>query len=179
VRQTIALEARIAAGDIASTRRHPHPPSRGEHPAGRQPFTLEGRLLDQASDADLNRALSLGLLRDIAERLDDDPEIEPEDIAVVADTLRRACDDLGIDRDPPQAPGDWPNTGQPVSLSPHSFSPSAIATNALPTGALPTEALAPRLGLDPGQVGWPRDPAPPPRHAGPRAHPLGRDPPSP
>ncbi len=179
VRQTIALEARIAAGDIASPRRHRHPGSLGEHPADRRPFPLEGRLIDQASDADLNRALSLGLLRDIAERLDDDPEIEPEDIAAIADTLRRACNDLGIGLDPRQEPDGWLDAGQPTSLSPNPLSPSAIATNALPSGALPTEGLASRLGPDPGHVGWPRDHTPPPRHAGPRPHPPGRDPPLP
>jgi len=164
VRQTIALEARIAAGDLASPRRHPGASLQGEHPAGRRPFTLEGRLLDQTSDADLNRALSLGLLRDIAERLDDDPEIEPEDIATVADALRGVCGDLGIDLDPRQEPAGWPDASQPASLSPN---------------PLPTKAPAPRLGPAPGPIGWPRDPAPPPQHAGPRPHPPGRDPPSP
>jgi len=174
VRQTIALEARIAAGDLASPRRHRHPGSLGEHPAGRQALAL-----DQASDADLNRALSLGLLRDIAERLDDDPEIEPEDIVAVAETLRRACNDLGIGLDPRQEPDGSLDAGPPSPLSPNPTSPSAIATNALPTGALPTEALAPRLGPDPGHIGWPPDHAPPPQHAGPRPHPPGRDPPLP
>jgi len=153
VRQTIALEARIAAGDIASPRRHRH---LGEHPAGRRPFTLDGRRLEQATDADLSRAFSLGLLRDIAERLDDDPEIEPEDIAAIAETLRGVCGDLGIGLDPSQEPVGWRNVDPPVSASPDPLPPE-------PPG--------------PGTIGRPSDPAPPPRQAGPDPNPSSRDPP--
>jgi len=100
-------------------------------------------------------------LRDIAERLEVDPEIEPEDIVAVADTLRRVCGDLGIGLDPHQEAGGWLDAGPPTPLSPR----------------------PPGLGLS--HIGWPNDPALPPRQAGPRPqegaaphpNPPGRDPP--
>ncbi len=159
MRQTIALEARIAAGDIGGRRRHQVP---GDRPAGRWPPGLDGHSLNQSSDAELNRMLSLGLLRDITERLEDDPEIEPEDIVAVADTLRRVCGDLGIDLDPSQEPDEWLEPDPPASLAPDPLSPRTLSPRTPSPGA-----LAP----GPGFIGWPSDPA------APHPNPHGPDPP--
>ena len=154
VRQTIALEARIAAGTLALPQRRSAP--FGMPPAGRQSFAPDRRRPDQMSDAELDRALSFGLLREIAERLDDDPAIEPRDLAAIAETLSRACDELGIGSDAPPLPP----SGGDAAADP----PAAPAPVQSPPGA--------------GSIRHARDPAPPPEWQFARcSEPPGRDPP--
>ncbi len=111
VRQTIALEARIAAGEIGyGARRRP------SHDRSASPgLRLSQGSLHDATDAELDRAASIALLRGITERLEDDPDIEPDQLPPVAETLTRICADLGIDLDLRDVPDEWP---EPRRLTP-------------------------------------------------------------
>ncbi len=114
VRQTIALEARIAAGDIASPRRHPRTevPQARIRPAGGRSRWTGGSSIRRTMSTSTAPSAS-GCCATSRNGWTIDPEIEPEDIAAIADTLRRACNDLGIGLDPRRrSPKVAPDAGQ-------------------------------------------------------------------
>ena len=118
VRQTIALEARIAAGDIGPGRRWW--PNR--LPADPR-LPVIRRVLHAAAEAETDGAARRDLRRQIDERLDDLPEADPDGELAVDEIIASICGALGISVDPARLPDEllaptWRCAPWPVAVPP-------------------------------------------------------------